>query len=168
MEPYKINESFTVIPQSNLINELKLEPRLMKLLCLLTDTPGKLITRDEIVDKIWNGYGGGDEGLTQAISFLRKILNDTGKTIIETVPKSGYIFHGTIEKLDTHVMASPAVHAPGPARRINVNLIIIFTVIVLSLIALLIYQTRSNTHFAPKADKTVTPAPSSHFAPKAK
>jgi hypothetical protein len=30
------------------------------------------------------------------VSFLRKVLNDEQKTIIKTLPKSGYSFHGTV------------------------------------------------------------------------
>ncbi|HZY40212.1 MAG TPA: winged helix-turn-helix domain-containing protein, partial [Mucilaginibacter sp.] len=90
MDPFKINDEFAVIPLSNQVsNNVKLEPRLMKLLCLLVSNRGCLVCREEIIEKIWNGYGGGDDGLTQAISFLRKILNDTDKKIIETVPKGG-------------------------------------------------------------------------------
>jgi len=66
----------------------------MKLLCLLVSKSGSLVSREEIVEKIWNGYGGGDDGLTQAISFLRKILNDTHKMIIETVPKGATFLGG--------------------------------------------------------------------------
>ncbi|CAN5158443.1 hypothetical protein BH09BAC6_BH09BAC6_12160 [soil metagenome] len=100
MQPFKINDEFTVFPLTNQVSQAaKIEPRLMKLLCLLVSHSGKLVTREEIVEKIWDGYGGGDEGLTQAISFLRKLLNDKDKTIIETVPKSGYIFRGKTELL---------------------------------------------------------------------
>src|SRR5450432_2368136 len=33
----------------------------------------------------------GDEGLTQAISALRKVLKDDTKQLIQTVPKKGYL-----------------------------------------------------------------------------
>lgn len=170
MHLYKINESFTVMPQSNLINELKLEPRLMKLLCLLVANPGNLITREEIIEKIWQGYGGGDEGLTQAISFLRKILNDTTRTIIETVPKSGYIFHGKIEMLpvvDTAQLTSPP---SGGTSHINVNTIILISVAILVICILIFFKPASNSTpgIAPRADTSVTPAPSYEVAPQAK
>ena len=76
--------------------ETRLEPRLMKLLCLLAAQPEQLVTRDRIIKEIWNDYGGADEGLNQAISFLRKTLHDAGKELIKTVPKKGYILHATV------------------------------------------------------------------------
>ncbi len=97
MEEFRINNAFTVVPEKNMVNEVKLEPRLMKLLCLLAENPRQVISREEIIETIWKGYGGGDEGLTQAISFLRKLFNDHEKKIIETVPKTGYIFNADIE-----------------------------------------------------------------------
>ncbi|HEX3383940.1 MAG TPA: winged helix-turn-helix domain-containing protein [Mucilaginibacter sp.] len=73
----------------------RIEPRLMKLLCLLIEHQGKPVSRKTIIKEIWNDYPGGDEGLNQAISVLRKLLDDNQKKIIETLPKTGYCFHGT-------------------------------------------------------------------------
>src|ERR1700751_2428185 len=97
-----INDRFDVDPLRNEVGDTqtgklkRLEPRLMKLLCLLAEHAGKPVSRKTIVKQIWNDYPGGDEGLNQAISALRKLLHDNEKTIIETLPKTGYCFHGTI------------------------------------------------------------------------
>lgn len=71
--------------------ETRLEPRLMKLLCLLAENAGQPVDRERIIQEIWDNYGGADEGLTQAISFLRKAFDDAGRDIIQTIPKKGYI-----------------------------------------------------------------------------
>ncbi len=97
MTTYRINDSTIVNPQLNKVNEVKIEPRIMKLLCLLIENKGKLVSRSYITELIWDGYGGADEGLTQAISFLRKILQDNNRKAIETIPKSGYIFNGKVD-----------------------------------------------------------------------
>jgi DNA-binding winged helix-turn-helix (wHTH) protein len=76
--------------------ESRLEPRLMNLLCYFKDRVNQLVTREELVKELWNDYGGGDEALNQAISFLRKILDDSNKETIETIPKKGYVFKATI------------------------------------------------------------------------
>jgi DNA-binding winged helix-turn-helix (wHTH) protein len=73
----------------------RIEPRLMKLLCLLAEHGEKPVSRKLIVEEIWNNYPGGDEGINQAVSVLRKLLSDNEKRIIETLPKIGYCFHGT-------------------------------------------------------------------------
>ena len=97
-----INDHFDVDPLRNEITDKqtgkvnRVEPRLMKLLCFLAEHEGKALSRKMIVKEIWNDYPGGDEGLYQAVSVLRKLLNDNNKSTIETLPKTGYCFHGTI------------------------------------------------------------------------
>jgi len=87
----------------------RLEPRLMKLLCLFVKQRGQLLRREHIISEIWNDYPGGNEGLNQAVSFLRKILDDQQKTLIKTLSKSGYVFDSEIksnhkeEQLKTHL-----------------------------------------------------------------
>jgi DNA-binding winged helix-turn-helix (wHTH) protein len=99
---YILNNRFLVNPGLNYVRDQqtgkksRLEPRLMELLTFLTGRVNQLVTREELVKEIWKDYGGGDEGLNQAISFLRKLLEDNNKQIIETIPKKGYIIHATI------------------------------------------------------------------------
>ncbi len=104
LESFYINNRFFTDPATNIVKEIKgtnetrLEPRLMLLLCILSKNEGKVVSREYLIKEIWNDYGGADEGLTQAISFLRKVIGDQNKEIIETVPKKGYILHATISK----------------------------------------------------------------------
>ena len=84
-ESFYINNRFFTDPATNIVKEIKganetrLEPRLMLLLCLLTQNEGKVVSREFLIKEIWNDYGGADEGLTQAISFLRKVIGDQKK-----------------------------------------------------------------------------------------
>jgi DNA-binding winged helix-turn-helix (wHTH) protein len=115
---FMLQQRFAVRPSLNSITdtvrgeETKLEPRLMKLLCLLAARSGQLHTREELVSAIWNDYGGGEAGLNHAVSSLRKLLGDTSKTLIETVPTKGYILHAEVSGLgETHRTV------PAPAKR---------------------------------------------------
>jgi DNA-binding winged helix-turn-helix (wHTH) protein len=100
--PFVINKRFIVNPALNSLldqetnKELRIEPRLMDVLCFLAASQNQLVTREQMIQELWNDYGGADEGLNQAISFLRKILGDNTKKIIETIPKRGYILHASI------------------------------------------------------------------------
>lgn len=103
-----INERFLIdIERSELIDKTtgeknRLEPRLMKLLHLLTAQHGKVVRREFIIKEIWDNYPGAGEGLNQAISFLRKLLADENKSIIQTQPKVGYSFHAVISQVGNH------------------------------------------------------------------
>ena len=97
-----INNRFVINRAKNEVSDqekgevTRLEPRLMKLLGLLVDKPGEVITREFIIKQVWDDYPGANEGLNQAISSLRKLLADGNKEIIQTLPKQGYSFHGLI------------------------------------------------------------------------
>ncbi|MGB8193793.1 MAG: winged helix-turn-helix domain-containing protein [Chitinophagaceae bacterium] len=104
-KPFYINNRFLVVPQQHSVEDkmeeklLRTEPRIMQLLCLLASSNSSLVGRDELVTAIWKDYGGGDEGLTQGISILRKLLHDDQKEIIQTIPKKGYCFNASVEEV---------------------------------------------------------------------
>ena len=99
---FNINSRFSVDATLNLIKdretgkEHRLEPRLINILCMLAEHEGELVRREQLISEIWSDYGGAEDSLNQAISFLRKALQDSKKELIETVPKKGYILHATI------------------------------------------------------------------------
>ena len=80
------------------LGEIRLEPKLSRLLAVLVESAGQLKTRDELIDTVWNGAHGADQSLTNAISQLRKIFAQTGSSelSIATIPKRGYQFNGTV------------------------------------------------------------------------
>jgi DNA-binding winged helix-turn-helix (wHTH) protein len=100
-ERFIVNNKFTVDPVRQVITakavETKIEPRIMTVLIELCRHQGKVVYRKDLIEKVWENYGGADEALSQSISKLRKILQDEDKEIIETIPKKGYVFHGIVE-----------------------------------------------------------------------
>ncbi|MCJ8210828.1 winged helix-turn-helix domain-containing protein [Mucilaginibacter sp. RS28] len=143
-----LNERFLVDPATNLITDKhtgtnnRLETRLMQVLCILTANAGRTVLREELVEKVWQNYGGGDEGLTQAISALRKALQDTNKKIIQTVPKKGYLCSGTITEVSRHL-----------PRRSSLNGAIIVKASATAAVLLLLIYFFANTHWkTPQGD----------------
>lgn len=96
---FEVRPSTNAVTDTMLQREMKVEPRLMKLLCILAKQPGQLVKREQLVSEIWNDYGGGEAGLNHAISMLRKLLDDPSKELIETIPTKGYILHAEINDL---------------------------------------------------------------------
>ena len=101
-ERFILNGKYLVDPTMNMVRDLtqvdgiRLETRVMNLLCLLAEHANQLVRREMLIKTIWNDYGGADEALTQSVSHLRKVLQDTSKTIIETIPKKGYVLHASL------------------------------------------------------------------------
>lgn len=85
-----------VVPERNVIasgsREFTLEPRIMDVLCELARKPGEVLSRTELIDRVWGVQFGGDESLSRAVSQLRKTFKAAGLSddYIETIPKRGY------------------------------------------------------------------------------
>lgn len=71
---------------------VRLEAKVMNVLCVLSIEPGQVVTRKQFLELLWENRSGADECLTRAISSLRHAITqlDQDKAIIETIPKSGY------------------------------------------------------------------------------
>jgi DNA-binding winged helix-turn-helix (wHTH) protein/TolB-like protein len=65
-----------------------------RLLTALLERPGELVTRAELVQRLWGGetFVDFDAGLNTAVAKLREALGDSAETprLLETVPKRGY------------------------------------------------------------------------------
>jgi DNA-binding winged helix-turn-helix (wHTH) protein len=77
---------------------VSLAPKEFETLRLLVERHGRLVTKQELLDRVWAGTFVGDDTIAQRISCLRKALGgDADSTkYIETVPKRGYRFVATV------------------------------------------------------------------------
>ena len=67
-----------------------LQPQTAKVLVALHDKSGHVVTRDELIDRCWNGRIVGDDVINRCISLLRPLAAKSGGFRIETIPRSGY------------------------------------------------------------------------------
>ncbi|WP_379084158.1 transcriptional regulator [Pedobacter sp. UC225_65] len=99
-----INQRFIIDEDLHTLKDIKtatttrLELRLLLLICHLAKNPRAVVSRAQLINDIWDNYGGAEEGLNQAISALRKLMGDTDKKLIETVPKKGYILNAEVSE----------------------------------------------------------------------
>jgi DNA-binding winged helix-turn-helix (wHTH) protein len=114
-EPFRVGDR-TVMPQRNRIlgpaGESHLEPRVMDVLCAMAANAGEVMSREMLIDEVWQVEFGGDESLTRAISILRKSL---GAGCIETIAKRGYRLAASVDR-PTTAPASLPPEPPKPAR----------------------------------------------------
>jgi DNA-binding winged helix-turn-helix (wHTH) protein len=75
---------------------VRLQDQPFQVLALLLERPGKIVTREEIREKLWpaDTYVEFDDGLNTTIKKLRLALGDAADNprFIETVPRRGYRF----------------------------------------------------------------------------
>lgn len=104
---------------------IRLPPKEIQLLTLLVENAGKVITKDEIVDKVWKQIGVSDESLARCICSLRKRLGcEKNNEYIITIYGKGYVFVkectvGWEETTSTEAVVTPCVKEPGYVRRIK-------------------------------------------------
>ena len=73
---------------------VRLEPQVLALLCLLVRHHDRMVTKDEIVEKIWNGQSVSDASISSRIRSARQAVGDDGhhQTTIRTVHGRGFRF----------------------------------------------------------------------------
>jgi DNA-binding winged helix-turn-helix (wHTH) protein len=76
--------------------KIKLQEQPLKVLQLLLENPGQIVSREQIRTRIWpaNTFVEFDQGLYSAMARLRDTLGDSSDSprFIETVPRRGYRF----------------------------------------------------------------------------
>jgi len=94
---------------------LALEPKAFDLLLLLVSRSGELVTRQEVLDRVWAGVYVTDNAVARVVAQLRRVLGDAARDAryIETVPTRGYRFIGPVQR---QLAPAPATaSAPSPA-----------------------------------------------------
>lgn len=94
--------------------EEKPEPMVLKVLLSLASRDGDLVTRNELIDEIWDGRPIGDEPINRCIALLRGHLGDKDRPhqYIETLTKRGYRLS---RKIHLNESATPATEQRKPA-----------------------------------------------------
>jgi Tol biopolymer transport system component/DNA-binding winged helix-turn-helix (wHTH) protein len=78
---------------------LPVEPKAFRVLIFLLRNPHRLITKDELLDAVWNDCAVSENSLTRSIALLRRLLGDDTHEprYIATVPTVGYRFLCDVE-----------------------------------------------------------------------
>jgi DNA-binding winged helix-turn-helix (wHTH) protein/tetratricopeptide (TPR) repeat protein len=79
-------------------SELRLRPKAFALLLHLLDNPGRLLSRDELLNVLWANVIVTDDSLTHCISELRHAFGDRSARILRTVPKRGYMLIAEVRR----------------------------------------------------------------------
>jgi TolB-like protein/DNA-binding winged helix-turn-helix (wHTH) protein/Tfp pilus assembly protein PilF len=85
--------------------KVPLQEQPFRVLAILLEHPGELVTRRDLQSRLWPGdtYVGFEEGLNTAIRKLRLAFGDSADNprFIETVPKRGYRFIAPVSGVDS-------------------------------------------------------------------
>ncbi len=120
-----------------------LQEKPLKILTLLLEHPGELVTRDQLVKQLWPEgiFVDFDQSLNKAVNRLREALGDSADRpqFIETLPRRGYRFIGKIENHATPTTVhEPFASSPAPGARTRLGWMRWFAVPALALMAIAI------------------------------
>ncbi|MBR0774816.1 winged helix-turn-helix domain-containing protein [Bradyrhizobium diazoefficiens] len=92
-------------------------PQVFDLLDYLIRNRERLVSKDDLIDAVWNGRAVSDAALTTRINAARSAIGDTGEKqrLIKTWPRKGFRFVGAVQEDDGRTAISAASAAQGTA-----------------------------------------------------
>ena len=95
---------------------IELEPQIYGILELLITRHGEVVSRDDIINAVWDGRRVSDNVIGNRIKSVRAAIGDSGRTqrYIKTYPNLGYKFIGNIRVIDE---TTQAVEPVGSAQQ---------------------------------------------------
>ena len=96
---------------------IRVQQQPMKLLEILLEHPGEVVTREELRSRVWadESFGDFDQAVNIAIAKLRSALGDSAENprFIETLPKRGYRFIADVSVVDADARPKRPESAAG-------------------------------------------------------
>lgn len=88
---------------------IPVEPQVLDLLLLLVENAGNLVTKDTLIDRVWDGRIVSEATVSARINAARTAVGDNGKkqAIIKTVPRKGFRLEVTVS-VDGQKPSTPA------------------------------------------------------------
>ncbi|HSN87727.1 MAG TPA: tetratricopeptide repeat protein [Thermoanaerobaculia bacterium] len=95
--------------------EVRLRPQAFRMLEVLVESAPKILSQEELLDRVWGVEHLSPASVKQAVSEVRQALGDdpAKPRIIETVHRRGYRFIATLEKVEPPVPSE----SPEPPRK---------------------------------------------------
>lgn len=100
---------------------LSLEPQVFNLLALLVENRDRLVSKDEIVEKVWDGRVVSDAAIASRVKSARHALGDDGRAqrFIRTLHGQGYRFVAQVAAASS---AAAVACAPPPGDQVDAGL----------------------------------------------
>ena len=137
------------INQARLFNnddEVAIEPKLMALLLLFVNHPNTIISRKDILEKVWADSLVTDNAVNKMVAKLRKVLSDNAQNpqYIQTIPKRGYrlicemidLQDNNSSQIDQPAIETPQINGNNKRSEINFHRNKVIAILLLVLLVL--------------------------------
>lgn len=136
-------DALEVDPHSGLVSgpggREALDPKVMAVLVLMTRQMGQIVSRDELLARLWPNRVVTDDAVTRCFYMLRRQLSQAGgdrryRRMIETLPKRGYRLNGEIVQREPR--SSFASRKPESRRSLTIAIAISATIALFLIVTL--------------------------------
>ncbi|WP_299898835.1 alpha/beta fold hydrolase [uncultured Ruegeria sp.] len=106
MQKYKFG-SFVLDPEQHSLMHsgapVSIEPKVFDLLLLLVKNAGELISRDTLIERIWQGRIVSESAISACVAAARRAVGDDGQSqaVIRTVARRGFLCCAEVEVVET-------------------------------------------------------------------
>jgi pimeloyl-ACP methyl ester carboxylesterase len=89
---------------------VSMQPQVFELLTYLVERHERVVSKDELLDAIWDDPEVTESSLQRTVSQARAALGESGRELVRTLPKHGYRFVGEVTQESTlGVEAGPTI-----------------------------------------------------------
>ena len=90
-----------------------IEPQVFALLRLLVESRDRMVSKEEVVEKVWEGRFVSDSAISSRIKFARRALGDDGKEqrFIRTLHGQGFRFIGDVRIIVPQGLVLPTIRS---------------------------------------------------------
>jgi DNA-binding winged helix-turn-helix (wHTH) protein len=137
---------------------VSLTPKVFDILLTLVENSGHVVSKEDLMKRVWPDTFVEEGNLTQNISLLRKALGETpgGVQFIETVPRRGYRFVAETSEPSNHVpnvatempaveIPAAAVVAASPASRRTPAFVLAAAVVIAGIIGVMYFTSKAGS-----------------------
>lgn len=119
---FRVNVSERVLLRDK--DLVPLTPKVFEILLTLVENPGHVISKDDLMKRVWPDSFVEEGNLTQNISLLRKALGEgqNGHQYIETIARRGYRFIAPVSRKRDEALSGAIEVAPAPVKAVEIPL----------------------------------------------
>jgi adenylate cyclase len=112
-EPFTLDTRERVLRREG--KPVPLTPRAFDILLVLVQNSGRVLTKQEIIERVWHNTIVEESNLVRQISTLRKTLGRAAAQYVETIPWRGYRFNAAVRRAQDSLAVLPFLNESGDA-----------------------------------------------------
>ena len=103
--PFRLDQANATLWRDDKV--VPLRPKSFAALCYLIERNGQLVTKDELLEAVWQNRCVGQAVLKVCINELRQVLGDNAQapTYLNTIPRRGYRFSAAVTEIRAETRA---------------------------------------------------------------